>query len=104
MSWVWWENTYSAEKTEMKNLLLCHDEKCNNVLDICCGLKTKVYCALGQMFPPVLVIGATTLPVAVNQVFLHFGVCFGFNGSMLCWKVMYRQPVLQGFILLYVVN
>lgn len=49
MSYVWRENPNSAENW-MKNLLLCHD-KCNNVLDICCGMKTKVYHAMGQMFP-----------------------------------------------------
>lgn len=63
MSHVWRENTYPAEN-QMKNLLLYNDEKCND-LDICCGLKTKVYCVPGHVSSGV-VIGATTLPVDVQ--------------------------------------
>lgn len=103
MSYVWCENTCTAEN-QMKNLL-CHDEKCNNILDICCGLKTKVqYIVLWADVSSTVMIGATTTTVAVNQVFLHLDVCSGVEGLMLCWYVMYRQPALQGFILLFAVN
>lgn len=49
---------------------LCHDEKCNNILDICCGLTTWADVSSS------VVIGATTLPVAVIQVFFALGCLF----------------------------
>lgn len=80
--------TLTLQKKKLDEKSLCHDEKCNNILDICCGLTTWADVSSS------VVIGATTLPVAVIQVFLHLAVCFGFNG------LMHKQ----GFILLHVVN
>lgn len=77
MSYVWLENTYSAEN-KMKNLLLCHDEKCNNT-----GHLLWIE-DLSILFSFSMVIGATTLPVTVSQVILHSGVCFGSHSLMLC--------------------
>lgn len=48
----------SAERV-VKNLASWHDEKCNNTLDICCGLTTSVYRAAGADVSSSVAIGAT---------------------------------------------